>query len=250
MADEQVNTPSQADAQASDAAAQEQGSDGSQEGSSPGWWQRLFNRRSSEETTTADGDQATDGAGASKALVLSQEELDRKIQAETDRREAKRAQEARQQQRKQLRDTDPWAYAQQDREAEQTEEQGGAVQKFFSDIGAHHDRAAIDPIVEALPKAERDRIMKLDGAGVGLDGRKLVVTESLKALEKHWRAEGEKSAERRLRSNSAYRKQLYSEFRGSSPEPDLLPATSASEADQTVTDILRRHYNMPSPNGR
>jgi hypothetical protein len=239
-----TNTPS-TDVQPSDAAVAETSSDEQREGSSPGWWSRMFHRGGSEEAQAASED-AKAADSASQTLKLTQEELERRIQSETDRREAKRAQEAKIAERRKLRDEDPWAYAEQERQDEQIQDQSVGVQQFFSNIGTAHDRVSIDPLVEILPKEERDRIMNLDGAGTGLEGRKLVVKESLKALEKHWRAEGAKDAESKLRRNQAFRKQIFAELRGGVTEPDLLPASSSSAADQTVSAILRERYGFKS----
>jgi hypothetical protein len=86
--------------------------------------------------------------------------------------------------------------------------------------------------------------MKLEGAGTGLEGRKLVVGEALKALEKHWKAEGEREAEAKLRRNPAFRKQVLGESRGTAVEPELLPAFSGSATDRKVSDILRGYYGL------
>jgi hypothetical protein len=241
MADEQPNTPSEG-AQSADVQTPEPTSDESQEGSSPGWWQRLFNRRPAQEAGPGDGESGEPGAAS--RLTLTQEELDRRIQSETDRREAQRAARQRAEERKKLRDTDPWAFAEQERQAEQTQEQDTHLRDFFSNVGVQHDRIAIDPLMEALPAPERQRIMGIDGAGRGLDGRKLVVNEALKSLEKHWKAEGEKEAEAKLRRNQAFRKQVLAEARGGIVEPDLLPAFSGSASDQKVSDILRGYYGV------
>jgi hypothetical protein len=241
MADDQPNTPSEG-AQPPDATSAESVSAESQEGSSH-WWDRLLNRRPTPETSTEDGE-SSGASGASQRLSLTQEELDRRVQAETDRREAQRAARQRAEDRKKLRDTDPWAYAEQDRQADQSQEQDNTTLEFFRNVGTQHDRIAIDPLMEALPQAERQRIMNIEGAGRGLDGRKLVVGEALKSLEKHWKAEGEKEAESKLRRNSAFRKQLLAEARGQTVEPELLPAYSSSAADQKVSDILRGYYGV------
>src|SRR5580765_1157148 len=244
MADEQTpNTPSTEGAQVPDAVAAEPVSDESREGSSPSWWSRMFNRRPGQETPTGDGESA-EASSTSERLSLTQEELDRRVQAETDRREAKRAAEQRAESRKKLRDEDPWAFAEQERKAEQEAEQSQGLQSFFANVGTHHDRIAIDPLMEALPVKERTRIMEIEGAGRGLDGRKLVVTEALKALEHQWKAEGEKVAEAKLRRNQAFRKQLLSEIRGNAAEPELLPAYQGSDADKTVSDIFRDYYGI------
>jgi len=247
MADEQLqNTPSE-EVQSTDAPSSEPSSERSEEkASSPAWWRKMFTRRGQEPEP--EPEDAAVEAQASKKLELSQEELDRRVQAETDRREFKRQQEARAQERKRLRDTDPWAYAEEERKAEQEIQSTSQVQGFLQGLSGEHDRVAIDPLIERLPQAERERIFKMDGAGQGLKGRKLVVTEAMKALEKHWKAEGEKQAERKLRSNAAFRKQVLAESRGQTVEPELLPALSASEADQTVSGILRGFYGTRNHN--
>lgn len=250
MPNEQPNTPS-ADVQTSDVAATAASSDeqraeqSSEKG--PSWWDRIMRRPSgAQETADASGDQAQAG-GASSPVTLTQEQLDRKIQAETDRREAKRAKEAKDADRRRLRDEDPWAYAEQERLAEKTGEANGALEKFFESIGTEHDRVSIDPVMHAIPDTERKRIMALEGAGRGLDGRKLVVGEALKVLEKHWRAEGEKAAEARLRRNPAFRKQVLSESRGGTRmEPELLPAVGASSTGSSVSALLRERYGIGS----
>src|SRR5262249_52486243 len=152
MQPEQPSTPS-ADAQAPDAAAQDQTSGQPEEGSSesPGWWQRLFNRRPAGETDSGGGESGQPG-GASPRLSLTQEELDRRVQAETDRRESRRNAQARDAERRRLRDEDPWAYAEHDRQQEQTAIGNANVEQFFARIGSEHDRASIDPVVELLPK--------------------------------------------------------------------------------------------------
>lgn len=245
MPNEEVNTPS-ADVQTSDASAQSQSSDEQTDGSSPGWWQRLFNRRPAQETTSDSGDPATSESGPSKSLTVSQEELDRRVQAETDRRESKRQQEARVAQRRRLRDEDPWAYAEQERQAEQHADSTGALENFLTGVGSEHDRVSIDPVMDLVSKEERDRILKIEGAGRGLAGRKLVVSEALKSLERQWKAAGEREAESRLRRNPAFRKQVLTEGRTGLVEPDLLPSVSSSAADSKVADILRRHYGVGS----
>ena len=245
MQPEQPNTPSEG-APSPDAAAPEQVSDESRKGSSQGWWGRLFNRPSAQETTSEDGE-SINGSNASPKVALTQEEIDRRVQAETDRREARRAAAERAAERKRLRDEDPWAYAEQDRKAEQAQAQSAGVSEFFAGVGAQHDRVAIDPVMEALPLPERERIMKIQGAGVGLEGRKLVVSEALKSLERHWKEEGQREAESRLRRNPAFRKQLLAEARGQAVEPELLPASGPSSADKKVASILRDYYGVGGP---
>lgn len=245
MADEQPSTVSpgseQVDAPVSEPVsteAESRSSDG------PSWWQRMFHRGGGAEETESAAAEAAKADEASQKLTLTETELERRIQAETDRREARRATDAKAKARRELRDKDPWAYAEQDRQEEQTSSGSNELAQFVTNIGTELDRVSIDPVFLSLPEAERERIQKLEGAGRGLDGRKLVVTESLKALEKHWKAEGAKDAETRLRRSQAFRKQVLAEMRGQTAEPELLPAGSPSEADKTVSGLLRDHYRL------
>jgi hypothetical protein len=197
------------------------------------------------DPASGQGTESANGNGTSATVNLTQEELDRRIQAETDRREARRQQMTAQQQqfesRRKLRDEDPYAYAEQERQAEARQQYDQNFNSILGQVGVQHDRAVIDPIVLSLSESERNRIMAIEGAGVGLEGRKLVVSESLKALEKQWKADGARAAEARLRKNPAFRKQVFGEQRGSQPEPDLLPASGGSSGeDGDVSNILRR----------
>lgn len=246
MADEQPNIPSaepgQSDAPVADSTSADAEASPSK---SPSWWQRLTGRGNggpSEDQPSTE--ESTAAAKASSTFTLTEEELERKVQAETDRREARRAADAKAKQKRELRDKDPWAYAEQERQEEQVGQSGQQLEQFVTTIGTEHDRVSIDPVFLALPEAERERISKLDGAGQGLAGRKLVVSESLKALEKHWKAEGAKDAEARLRRNPAFRKQVLTELRGQSPEPELLPAGGGSESDKTISGLLRDYYHL------
>jgi len=206
------------------------------ESEQPGFLQRLFRRRGSPDAEPQEQPEETE---TSPRITLSQEELDKRIQAETDRREAKRANDAKAAERRKLRDEDPWAFAEQERQAEKVAEQDAGTTALLSNLGATHDRFTLDPLVEQLPEAERQRILGLQGAGSGLEGRKLIVTEGLKALEKHWRAEGAKDAEDRLRRNPAFRKQVLNEFRRGLTEPEFLGSGAPSAADRSVSNLLR-----------
>lgn len=198
--------------------------------------QRLFRGRGSEEPEPQESEPQTP---PSDAITLTQEELDRRVQAETDRREAKRLAQADAERKRKLRDEDPWAYVEEERRAEQIAQGDMQVSDMFTQIGATHDRFTIDPLFMAVPEAERTRILGIEGMGMGLEGRKRLVTESLKALEKHWRGEGEKVAEDKLRRNPAFRKQVLNEFRRGMSEPEFVGSGAPSAADKTVSDLLR-----------
>jgi hypothetical protein len=199
--------------------------------------QRLFRGRGSQEPEPQD---QPDEAPASDAVTLTQEELDRRVQAETDRRERVRLERAASERKRKLRDEDPWAFAEEERNAERQAEIDAQNNAWMGNVGATHDRFTIDPVVMTLPESERNRIMSMPGAGVGLDGRRMVVTESLKALEKQWKAEATKDAEEKLRRNPAFRKQVLNEFRrGAASEPEFIGSGAPSASDSSVSNILR-----------
>jgi hypothetical protein len=232
------NTPSGAPATGDAAGAAEPVSEPTEGISteSRNWFSRLFRRGVPDD----EPQESEREPPASNALTLTQEELDRRVQAETDRRLYKRELEAKAAERRKLRDEDPYAYADLDRQTEQAVQADSQITTLFASIGSEHDKHTLDPLVQALPEAERARILQLEGAGAGLQGRKLIVDESLKALEKHWKAEGAKDAETRLRKNPAFRKQVLAEGRGQRPEPEYLPSGTGSEADHSISNILRQ----------
>lgn len=219
------------DAQPVEAAGSE-----SQPPASRNFLQRLFRGRGSPESEAEDQAPAP---AERPAITLTQEELDRKVQAETDRREAKRSEAARAAERRRLRDEDPWQFAAEERKAEQAAEMDTQTTQWLGNVGATHDRFTVDPVILSLPEAEQKRIMALEGAGIGLEGRRLVVQESLKALEKHWKSEGAKDAEQKLRKNPAFRKQVLGEFRRGVAEPEFIGSGAPSAADRDVSNILR-----------
>lgn len=208
------------------------------------FFQRLWRGRDGRFTGGGEDVQTEEDARPSetvRTITLTQEELDRRVDAETQRREAKRAQAAEAERRRKLRDEDPWAFAEEARNAEHAAQFDQQTNTWLSDLGATHDRVSIDPLVLSLPKAEQDRILALEGAGIGLEGRKLIVNESLKALEKLWKAEGARDAEDKLRRNPAFRKQVLSEFRHGMREPEFIGSgNGVSSSDASVSDILRQ----------
>jgi hypothetical protein len=246
MADEQPKTPSAepSPAASADVSASVSESTAEQPSKAPSWWQRLLGRE--PEASPDDQEPATSAEPAK--VVLTEEELERRVQAETDRREAKRRTETEKAERRRLRDEDPWKYAEQDRKAEQEVESNTQVQQFVTSIGLEYDRVAIDPIIEVLPKAERERVLGAAArdAANGLEHRRMVVGEAMKALEKHWRAEGAKDAEDRLRKNPAFRKQILVESRGQYTEPELLPSGPAGNgrSSDDINDMLRRQIGI------
>lgn len=258
MADQPNSDPAAAAAQTGPDVSGEQ----AQEPKEPGFFEKLFTRGQPRKT---EPDIASDAASKEQPKSqspqrdprvapldeLSDAELDevvrthprmqRRVQAETDRREAKRQADAAEAERKRLRTEDPYAYAEQEEQAEHQRQLSEQWNQAFATFGSSHDQAVLDPVVLSLPKGEQERILKLEGAGRGLEGRKLIVTEALKALEKHWLAEGEKKAEARLRKNPAFRKQMLLEGRQQSEEPESVEGVAPPNG-HTFEDLILADY--------
>jgi hypothetical protein len=235
-------------------------SDAAEPAARTGFFERIFGvqaRRSSQEQASEseqeppakDAQRPTSGKPLGELsdteldeLVQRDPRLQRRVQAETDRREAKRQTDAQTEARRKLRREDPYAYAEQDEAAEQQQQTSTAWQQTFATFGRQHDEAVLDPLIGTLPEAEQKRILALEGAGVGLDGRKLIVGEVLKALEKHWRAEGKKDAEGALRKNPAFRKQVLLEGRAETEEPEELVGSASARNGRTFEDLILRDY--------
>ena len=235
----------------SDAAQTEQRSSEAKD-TSPNLWQRLFGAhpKASGESETSTQDASSAEQPSPKTLSIPEDELERRIQAETDRREAKRQKDAiakAEQERRQAveRKLDPSSpeydpYAGTEERARlqaETQAQEG-FQSLLANVGKHYDEATLDVVVQQVPPAERERIFKLEGAGVGLNGRKLIMAESLKALEKHWKSEGAREAESKLRESPIFRKKVFAEHRGTVEEPELLPAGSGNGKDDFMENIF------------
>jgi hypothetical protein len=187
-----------------------------------------------EADTETEAREASKPAATSQARSYTEEEISRLVQAETDRREAKRKKEQLEAEERAKReaierkldpnspDYDPFQGSEERAELKAREEQEQQLIGFLQNIGKQWDTAVIDPLVTALPRAEQERILKLEGVGVGIDGRKALVQHSLDALRKHWKAEGAKEAEAKLRENPAFKKRLFAELRGETDEPELI----------------------------
>jgi len=84
---------------------------------------------------------------------------------------------------RQARQTDVYKAAELEEQADQIQQQ----EAFVRGLVEHYDRVSIDPIMQALPEADRAPI--LAAVPDGLDGRAEVVRAALKRLEQIWRAD-------------------------------------------------------------
>ena len=208
----------------------------------PSIFERLFGRRQTapETDATPEPTEGTEPATPKPAtLTLTEDELEKRIQAETDRREAKRQQEAERkraaEERKRLREEDPWAYVEQEKQQEQVEAANQTWQDTLGNVVRSYDEATLTPLLEALPEADRARLVADESINKpGLDGRKAFAAALRKEIEK----QALKAAEQRLRKNPAFRQELLAELRGTDDEPDEIPARGPSRP-QDMNALIR-----------
>jgi hypothetical protein len=203
-----------------------------------------------------DIDAMPDDATVTLTVKELREREQRKAQAEADRRANKAQREAQQAKaaadaekakadRTELLKTDPWTAAQHELEAqakaatdaERVQQLSGALHETVKS----YDEAVLDPLLLALPDATRKELLK--DAAAGIDGRKALVTDTLKALEKQWRAAGAKDAEQKLRDpNSSFFKRVLAEQRteNTGDEPDLIAAAPSSNGSPPDMDTWIR----------
>lgn len=219
------------------------------------WWSRLWNTRGSGHRV-ADPETSPDLAEGppepiAHSVTLTEEELNQRVarQAQSlhDRDVARRNREAQEAQRRQLRDEDPWGYAEQERQREESDrtraEQTQQLMGLLGHTARQHDAATLDPLVLALPEKERQRILGLPNAGQGLGGRKLIVDEALKSYGRQEYERGFRAAQAQLRKDSAFRKSVMSEYRGNFEEPELYPGDAPREgAEDNISNRLRTAF--------
>lgn len=96
------------------------------------------------------------------------------------------------------------------------------------------DQATLDPLVKALPEADRPAV--LEHAANGIEGRATLTEDILRRLEAHWRADEAK----KLRTNPAFRKELLNAHREvSADEPELVTGGNGHRAGSSMNDWLR-----------
>lgn len=193
-----------------------------------------------------DGNDATGApAAAPKKLEFTEEEFEqqvqRRAQAETDRRAAVRAQREEADRLRKLREEDPYQYAEEHAKQEALAQQQGSQRQFLGQVVTAYDQHTLDPIREALPAKERAaleaQIAKLDP----LEGRKAFTTGALKALEQHWRAD----ERQKLRKNPAVLKQVVLGTRDDDDEPEPVPAGAGRSNGNAphMDDLLRGAFH-------
>ena len=222
----------------------------------------VFGDRSTPESETGPGDSGRHEARPTpppsprrrQQGSSPQEEFNRAVQSEVDRRLDKfnreeairrqREQELRQQQQERyLRDNDPHEYARlvREREVEQAEtyKKLQDIQSFATEQVTTYDRHVLDPIFRALPEAERrDILSQIEG---GIEGRGKAAQAALKTLEKMLVERGRQSARQALMQDQTFIKEILARYGGGAPEPmsnPALPSSPSYESDN-MNDRLR-----------
>jgi hypothetical protein len=225
------------------------------------WWSRFLHTRGhhDDRSEAESASISTEASGnepiASHQVTLTEEELNERVarQAQSlhDRDVARRNREAAEAERRRLRDEDPWQYAAQDREREtQTQvqvDQTNQLMGLLGHVGRQHDAVSIDPVINALPQQERERILQLPNAGQGLPGRRVIIDEALKSYGRLEYERGYREAQAKLRKDPVFRKSVLAEQRGSYAEPELYPGNGSPQdglGDDNVSTILRRQYQQ------
>lgn len=153
--------------------------------------------------------------GANPASQLLQSEVDRRNQRDQRRQASQQSQAARAdliRREREARSTDVYEAARLRDELESYE----AQEQFVGAIGQAYDRIAIDPIVGALPEAERPALFANLGDVDHYEFRRQVAERGLKALKAHW----QKEERERLRRNPTFRKEVVNATRAAPPPGD------------------------------
>jgi hypothetical protein len=172
----------------------------------------------------------------------TQDELARLVQAEADRRDAKRLREHQDAERRRLRREDPFAYAEQDEQHEQQQQSAQQFGNQIATIAGSIDRAVLDPLLERVPDKVRAKLFEDPTMGVGLEGRKALVTKALSELERDWKAQGRAEASEKLLDDPIHQKKVLARVRGEPDyeEPENVPGTPARTSSRDVNAILRQ----------
>ncbi len=184
-----------------------------------------------------------------KQLVLTPEELDRKVQAEADRREAVRRkrqeEEDRRNRERELRDKDPYAYVDEIKKREEEEAARAALDAdIISNVSATLtalDRGVMDPLFERLPEqVQADILSRVKEPGI--EGRTKMAAEALKALENHYINQGMTKARETLMNDSGFIKMVLARYGGQRIEPDVVSGTSAVSGEPRSVDESMNAY--------
>lgn len=202
-----------------------------------------------EKSPKAPKQSSTEGA-----VSLSQEELERRVQSEVDRRlhkfQEEQAARRKQAELQNLRKKDPYAYVEAVEEEEERQkalaDQIRQAQSLAVNSLRAYDTAVLDPLFGMLPEKERKDI--LDNIEDGIAGRGKAAASAFKALERHWKQAGISEARRVLLNDQAFVKEVFAKYgNGGRIEPESVPASVASSdrGSDNMNDLIRRMAGRP-----
>lgn len=214
------------------------------------------------ERSTEDARTATPGTPVQEKSTkreVSDEELDRLVQAETDRREARRQQQAErrandpsrriaelEQQAHETRKDDPY-------KANDLFDEAAALrstQEFLGGLVGAYDAATLDVLKAAVPEASRAAVFASDDSVDPLEDRKAQMGRALDALKQQWKADGVAEFQKKLRADTvegrALRQQTLLEQGEGEPdtEPELLvtatPVRNGRSTNDQANEAIRQ----------
>lgn len=227
--------------------------------SSKGWLDRILGRSPSTSRSESASTPSSDSPTVSQSIPAKEapkeatapatakreytpDEFTRAVQSEKDKQLSRdNAKHTREQEKALLRD-DPFT-ASEKRLAQMQEEdtfdtRAQQTGEVVGNVARAYDSAILDPIFTALPKETQAQVIK--DMGDGLEGRAKGVQLALAEIKKASFAEGAAAADKRLRGNPAFQKQLLAEMRRNAPDPELSPI-GQSPGDSVDMNALIRH---------
>jgi hypothetical protein len=192
---------------------------------------------------------------AGEPITLTQEELDRRVQAESDRKLAKLQQDERlrreREEEAELRKNNPFEYVrrleQKEAELREQREETSRISGLLDGTIHQYDRDVLDVFVGVLPNDVRQKI--LDDAEEGIPGRGKIAKGTFEALKKIWLNEGAKTARDVLAKDPTFVKEILARHGGQREEPDP-PSRDASIASPEPTNSNGRMNNWMRQEGR
>lgn len=178
-----------------------------------------------------------------------QTELPKRVQAEADRRDDKRAKIEKRQGLRQKAESDPYAAADELKKMLDSEDEMQTTQamrmQIYGGALAEFDAAVLDQVTAALPKTEAQRLIQ---KGVNtVPQRREFVVEGLKILRAEAIKEGSGIAREQLKKDPAFRKELLAELRANRgvAEPEVLDGSLSDNGPRdpnTVMNTLIRGF--------
>lgn len=202
--------------------------------------------QSGENTQETDKPKSEASSGTELApgqRIITDDELTRLIQAETDRREARRTEAERKRSEKELLTKDPYKYAQlkikEDEEAEQQRLKEEESSTVVRDNIFQYDRQVLDPLFLAVPTSEARSAIEQSIAthpqgpivGRGEAARKLIELIRTQAQQ-----DGLTQARTTLINDEAFIKEILARRGGQRVDPDVVSPVGASQRGASVED--------------